>query len=67
MEVVAFIEPPQEDVIERILRGHQSTAMVDGLWRSSAARATPVELRGLHNQPWPAHPGPSCVNTRKAC
>ena len=35
MAVVAFIEPPQVDVIEKILRGHQSGAMVGGLWRSS--------------------------------
>ena len=39
MAVVAFIEPPQADVVERILRGHQSGAMVGGLWRSSAPRA----------------------------
>ena len=26
MAVVAFIEPPQRDVIEKILRGHQSVA-----------------------------------------
>ena len=35
MEVVAFIEPPQADVIERILRHCR-------LWRSSAARAPPA-------------------------
>ena len=42
MRVVAFIEPPQRDVIEEILRGHQSGAMVGGLWRSSKARAPPT-------------------------
>jgi len=38
MAVVAFIEPPQDEVVEKILRGHQSAAMVGGLWRSSAAQ-----------------------------
>ena len=41
MAVVAFIELPQADVIEKILRGHQSGTMVGGLWRSSAPRAPP--------------------------
>ena len=41
MVVVAFIKPPQVDVVEWILRGHQSAAMVGGLWRSSASRASP--------------------------
>ena len=36
MAVVAFIEPPQADVIKRILRHC-------GLWRSSAARAPPAD------------------------
>ena len=35
MKVVSFIEPPQADVIERILRHCR-------LWRSSAARAPPA-------------------------
>ena len=35
MRVVAFIEPPQRDVIEEILRHC-------GLWRSSKARAPPT-------------------------
>ncbi len=26
MAVVAFIEPPQDEVVEKILRGHQSAA-----------------------------------------
>ena len=49
MAVVAFIDPPQRDVIEEILRGHQSGAdqrfasvPVGGLWRSSEARAPPA-------------------------
>jgi len=32
MKIVSFIERCQADVIERILRGHQSAAMVGGLW-----------------------------------
>ena len=32
MKVIAFIEPPQGDVIEKILRGHRRAAMVGGLW-----------------------------------
>jgi hypothetical protein len=39
MAVVAFIEPPQEDVIEKILRHC-------GLWRCSAARAPPTDDKG---------------------
>jgi len=35
MAVVAFIEPPQADVIEKILQHC-------GLWRSSAPRAPPA-------------------------
>ena len=34
MKVVAFIEPPQREVIEKILRH-------SGLWQSSAPRAPP--------------------------
>ncbi len=45
MARAAFIEPPQEDVIEKILRGHQSGAMVGGLWRS-AARPPPADGNG---------------------
>jgi hypothetical protein len=43
---VAFIDPPQGDVIEKILRGHQSGAMVGGLWRGSAPRPPP-DVEGL--------------------
>ena len=31
MKIISFIERRQRDVIERILRGHQSAAMVGGL------------------------------------
>ncbi len=48
MKVVAFLEPPQGDVIEEILHGHQSGAdqrfasvPVGGLWPSSTPRAPP--------------------------
>lgn len=40
MKVVAFIEPPQADVIEKILRGHQRGAMDGRRWRLSVSRAT---------------------------
>ena len=46
MKVIAFVEPPQGEVIEKILRGHQSGAMVGGLWQASAPRAPP-DLDGL--------------------
>ncbi len=46
MKVVAFLEPPQGEVIEKILRGHQSGAMVGGLWRWSAPRAPPADGKG---------------------
>ncbi len=41
MKVLSFIEPPQADVIEAILNGHQSGAMVGGLWQSRSPRAPP--------------------------
>ncbi len=55
MKVVAFIEPPQDEVVEKILRGHQSAAdhrrpklrlcarsvPIGGLWQASAPRAPP--------------------------
>jgi hypothetical protein len=46
MKVIAFIDLPQGDVIEKILRGHQSGAMVGGLWPSSAPRPPP-DVDGL--------------------
>ena len=39
MKVVAFIEPPQRDVIEKILR-------YCGLWHSAAPRAPPANPNG---------------------
>ena len=55
MKVVAFIEPPQDEVVEKILRGHQTAAdhrrpklhlcarsvPVGGLPQASAPRAPP--------------------------
>ena len=48
MTVVSFVEPPQADVIEEILIGHQSGAdpscacvPVGGLWQARAARGPP--------------------------
>jgi hypothetical protein len=48
MKVVAFIEPPQGKVVEKILRGHQSvvdqrcaSVPVGGLWQAPAPRAPP--------------------------
>jgi len=35
MKIISFIERRQRDVIERILRGHQSAAMVGGLWEGA--------------------------------
>jgi Putative transposase len=37
MRIISFIETHQRDVIEKILRGHQSGAMVDGLWEGPRA------------------------------
>ena len=41
MTVVSFVEPPQADVIEEILIGHQRGEMVGGLWQARAARGPP--------------------------
>ena len=46
MKVVSFIERSQRDILEKILRGHQSRAMVGGLWEGplrtlATARAPP--------------------------
>ena len=65
MPVVAFIEPPQRDVIEKILRGHQSGAMVGGLWRSSAARAT-SSAGGRRLEMAPVAASKSKTSTREA-
>ena len=42
MKVIALIEPPQGDVIEKILRHC-------GLWHSASPRAPPGEDRPLHD------------------
>ena len=47
MNVIAFIELPLGEVIEKILRGRQSGAMVGGLWHAS--RAPPGEDGGVHD------------------
>ena len=39
MKVVAFIDPPQGKVIEKILRRHRRAAMVGGLWHTPAPRS----------------------------
>ena len=41
MEIISFIDPPQNAVIEKILRGHRRAALVDGLWKASAPRGPP--------------------------
>ena len=47
MKVIAFIEPPQGDVIEKILR-HCGLRHC-GLWRASAPRAPPVGDGWVHD------------------
>ena len=42
MDVVAFIEPPQRDVTEKILRGHQSGADHRRTKLRLCARSVPV-------------------------
>ena len=42
MKIVAFMEPPQGDVIEKILRGHRRAAMVDGLRCPASPWAPPA-------------------------
>ena len=49
MKVIAFIQPPQGDVIEKILRGHQSGAMVGGVWHASTPRSPPAREGGVHD------------------
>ena len=46
MKVIAFIEQPQGEVIETILRGHQSGGIVGGLWHAS--RTPPAEDGWIH-------------------
>ena len=43
------MEPPQSDVIEKILRGHRRAAMVGGLWCPSSPRAPPAEDGWVHD------------------
>jgi hypothetical protein len=59
MKIVSFLERRQADVIERILRGHQSEAMVDRLWEgtlrtNASARAPPDSSERI--SPVPADP-----------
>ena len=68
MKVIAFLEPPQADVIEKILRGHQSAAdqryasvPIGGLWHAS--RPTPGRRRFRLRLPR-AQPGGSRRATR---
>jgi len=49
MKIVAFIEPPQGDVIEKILRGHRRAAMVGGLWCPASPRAPPAKDLRVHD------------------
>ena len=49
MKDVAFIEPPQADVIEKILRGHQCGAMVGGLWQAATPRPPPAGEAWVHD------------------
>ncbi|MCY2994417.1 MAG: hypothetical protein NTY19_42100 [Planctomycetota bacterium] len=47
--VIAFIEPPQSDVLEKLLRGHRRAAMVGGLWCSASPRAPLTEDGWVHD------------------
>ncbi len=49
MELISFIDPPQTDVIEKILRGHRRAALVDGLWKASAPRGPPDAIDMDHD------------------
>ena len=59
MAVVAFIEPPQDEVVEKILRGHQSGADQRRPKLRLCARSVPVggmwegPIRTLANQRGP--------------
>ena len=48
MKIISFIERGQRDVVERILRGHQSGAMVGDLWEGPIR--TPASARGPPNR-----------------
>ena len=47
MKVVAFLDPPQADVIEKILRA--PSGMVGGLWCPSSPRAPPAGHGWVHD------------------
>ena len=56
MKIISFIERCQADVIERILRGHQSGAMVGGLWEgpirtNAGPRAPPDRSHRAPSEP----------------
>ena len=53
MKVGAFIEPPQGDVIGKILRGHRRAAMVGGLWHASSPRPPHVGCENATRRQWP--------------
>ena len=60
MAVVVLVEPPRVEVTGKIRRGHQSGAMVGGLSRSSATRASPRHagahrLNGYHRSDHEPH------------
>ena len=60
MAVVVLVEPPRAEVTGKIRRGHQSGAMVGGLSRSSATRASPRHagahrLNGYHRSDHEPH------------
>ena len=47
MKVVAFIEPPQDEVVEKILRLCARSVPVGGLWQASAPSAPPVPILSI--------------------
>jgi hypothetical protein len=49
MKVVSFLDPPQREVIEKILSGHRRAALVDGLWKASAPRGPPDPVSLVHD------------------
>ena len=49
MEIISFIDPPQNAVIEKILRGHRRAALVDGLWKASSPRGPPDSVGSVHD------------------
>jgi hypothetical protein len=54
MKIISFLGRSQRKVIERILRGHQSEAIVGGLWEGpirTRARAPPDNGRRVANAP----------------